>query len=106
MTEVQIDRTRFARAAELIRQKGFWGDKGEMGTRTCAGLALLDAKYETTALPNLERDDPFYDEIRHLARQLGYEGWDFLSSVFGWNDRTTEAEVLDVLDKLARGESL
>lgn len=114
-TEVQIDRTRFARAAELIRTKGFWQMTSgeEKGTRICAGLALIDAKYETGEWPVKDRSDqdPFYAEFDYLALVLGYKRRSPLDGgamdyVFGWNDSTSEAEVLGVLDKLARRESL
>lgn len=107
---ITLDRTRFARAAELIRTKGFWQatDDTEMGTHICAGLAVLDAKNEVTKRTNTD-DDPYYAEINHLARQLGYDqpsDDNTLSFLFEWNDSTPEGEVLDVLDKLARGETL
>lgn len=109
-TETALDPTRFARAAELIRTKGFWQaiNGEEAHGRICAGLALLDAKHDV-AEPIGQNDDPFYAEINHLARQLGYDqpsNGNTLSFLFGWNDSTPEGEVLDVLDKLARGESL
>lgn len=110
MTAVEIDRTRFARAADLIRTNGFWqSGKGEKTNgRLCAGLALLQAKHEVALPVGTGPVDPFYAEVSHLARQLGYNnaGNGFLTFIFGWNNSTEEAEVLDVLDKLARGESL
>lgn len=101
---ITIDRTRFARTAELIREHGFWdGAENARDGRYCAGLALLQAEREAKA------KDSHYVEMEHLARQLGYTGkpdGEMLDFVFGWNDRTGEAEVLDTLDKLARGEAL
>lgn len=98
-----LDRTRFARAAEMIREQGFWnGTENNRDRRICAGLALLEAERETGS-------GSYYVESDHLARQLGYTGpvdSGTLDFIYAWNDRTSEAEVLDVLDKLGRGESL
>lgn len=107
----------FEKAAELIRDKGFW-DGTDNGTQCwtpaqgyCIGLAIIEQRHAD----GYDRDAA----IDHLAAQLGYTRASF--SGFGFSpqgfvfkkndefkDRREEGKAwaLDVLDKLARGESL
>lgn len=115
LAQPALNLTIFERAAELIRDKGFWdGVHNDERSWTpnqgyCIGLAILEQKNTHSA----DRDDA----MNHLAAQLGYDsstGWDIRPQgfVFRKNDEFKgrpeegKAWALDVLDKLARGESL
>lgn len=116
LTRPALNLSVFEKAAELIREHGFWDgvhDETQAWTAKrgyCIGLAIIEQENLNVSRADIDV------AMGHLAAQLGYTaGTPFVSShgfIFNKNDEFRgrpeegKAWTLDVLDKLARGESL